>query len=75
MAVIKCPECGGNSSDKAPRCPHCGSPIAGCITTCPECESVIFSDAEICPACDHPVRGMNDANELYTNACDTFGEG
>ena len=24
MAIIKCPECGGIVSDKAPSCPHCG---------------------------------------------------
>ena len=24
MALIKCPQCGGNVSDKAVKCPHCG---------------------------------------------------
>lgn len=27
MALIKCPECGKEISDKAGRCPHCGYPI------------------------------------------------
>ena len=27
MALIKCPECGREVSDKAPACPHCGAPI------------------------------------------------
>jgi len=27
MALIKCPECGGNISDKAPACIHCGFPL------------------------------------------------
>ena len=27
MALIKCPECGGQVSDKAPACIHCGYPI------------------------------------------------
>lgn len=27
MALIKCPECGKEISDKAPACPHCGYPI------------------------------------------------
>lgn len=27
MALIKCPECGGQISDKAPACIHCGCPI------------------------------------------------
>lgn len=28
MALIKCPECGNNVSDKAELCPHCGHPVA-----------------------------------------------
>lgn len=28
MALIKCPECGREISDKARECPHCGVPIA-----------------------------------------------
>lgn len=28
MAIIKCPECGREVSDKAPACPNCGYPIA-----------------------------------------------
>ena len=27
MAIIKCPECGGNVSDKAQTCIHCGFPL------------------------------------------------
>lgn len=29
MALIKCPECGKEISDRAVSCPHCGFPIAG----------------------------------------------
>lgn len=28
MALITCPECHGQVSDKAAVCPHCGFPIA-----------------------------------------------
>ena len=28
MAIIKCPECGKEISDKASACPNCGCPIA-----------------------------------------------
>ncbi len=28
MALIACPECGREVSDKALACPHCGNPIA-----------------------------------------------
>jgi predicted RNA-binding Zn-ribbon protein involved in translation (DUF1610 family) len=27
MAIIKCPECGKDISDKAPICPQCGNPL------------------------------------------------
>ncbi|MBD5129723.1 MAG: hypothetical protein HDT43_07350 [Ruminococcaceae bacterium] len=27
MALISCPECGKQMSDKAPNCPHCGAPL------------------------------------------------
>ena len=29
MAMIKCPECGKDISDKADKCPNCGYPIGG----------------------------------------------
>lgn len=32
MALISCPECGGQVSDRAPTCPHCGAPIAGVVS-------------------------------------------
>jgi uncharacterized membrane protein YvbJ len=28
MALISCPECGSEVSDKAPSCPKCGVPLA-----------------------------------------------
>lgn len=28
MALIKCPECGNDVSNKAPFCPHCGVPVS-----------------------------------------------
>lgn len=27
MALIKCPECGNEVSDRAVACPHCGYPM------------------------------------------------
>lgn len=38
MALIKCPECGKQVSDRAPTCPGCGSPIDTAIR-CPKCGS------------------------------------
>lgn len=37
-AIIKCPACGGNVSNKAKTCPHCGQPIDVKIY-CPNCGS------------------------------------
>lgn len=53
MAIIKCPECGHQISDKAPVCPSCGVEIAGKITRCPQCGEVYFKDREMCPNCHH----------------------
>lgn len=51
MAIIKCPECGHQVSDRAATCPSCGVEIAGKVVKCPECGSVVFSDQELCPNC------------------------
>ena len=37
MALIQCPECGGNMSDHSPNCPHCGRPN-GALNNAP-CET------------------------------------
>lgn len=54
MAIIKCPECGHQISDKAPVCPSCGVEIAGKVTKCPQCGEVYFKDQAMCPVCHHP---------------------
>ena len=51
MAIIKCPECGHQISDKAPVCPSCGVQIAGHIVKCPNCGDVYFKDQTVCPNC------------------------
>ena len=33
MALIQCPECGKEISDKAKNCIHCGCPLADLVTT------------------------------------------
>ena len=53
MAIIRCPECGHEISDKAPFCPSCGVAIAGRVIKCPECGKVYFSDLSECPNCHH----------------------
>lgn len=53
MAIIKCPECGRQISDKAPVCPNCGVEIAGKIIKCPQCGEIYFNNQEVCPNCHH----------------------
>ena len=55
MAIIKCPECGHQISDKAPVCPSCGVQIAGKVTKCPNCGDVYFSEQDMCPNCHRPT--------------------
>lgn len=65
MAIIRCPECGHEISDKAPVCPSCGVEIAGKITTCPKCGKVYFSDLAECPQCHNKtqIEYNNDISE------------
>lgn len=58
MAIIKCPECGHQTSDKAPVCPSCGVEIAGKITKCPYCGEIYFKNEVVCPHC-HKASGNN----------------
>ena len=55
MAIIKCPECGHQVSDKAATCPSCGVGIAGKVTPCPECGAIVFNDQAECPVCHRPI--------------------
>lgn len=55
MAIIKCPECGHQVSEKAPSCPGCGVLIEGKIIRCSDCGEVYFSDQPLCPGCHKPT--------------------
>ena len=63
MAMIQCPECGQEISDKAKKCIHCGKIFIEetMVSTsseeikCNECGSVLTQDDEICPNCGCPV--------------------
>ena len=54
MAIIKCPECGHQISEKATRCPSCGVEIAGKVVRCEHCGEVYFNDEVLCPNCHTP---------------------
>lgn len=47
MALIKCPECGGEVSSAAHSCVHCGFRFKAC----PECGTVYSAEAAACPRC------------------------
>lgn len=50
MALIKCPECGKDISDKAPACIHCGFPlrlIKSEVEELPEKEIAIVNEERI----------------------------
>ena len=51
MAIIKCPECGHQISDKASICPVCGVKIGNNIIKCPHCGNVYLKDQPTCPVC------------------------
>jgi len=53
--LIRCSECGGNVSDKAPNCPHCGAPVVVQRNTPPMPEI---------PAAGHPVHQNFAPSEL-----------
>lgn len=47
MALIKCPECGGDMSTTLKQCIHCGCKIS----VCPDCGSVVAGEISVCPKC------------------------
>ena len=60
MAMIQCPECGQEISDKAKKCIHCGKVFveekpANEEIKCSECGAVLAETDEICPNCGCPV--------------------
>ncbi len=65
MAIIKCPECGHQISEKAKICPICGVEIAGNIAKCSYCGEVFFKDAGLCPHCYRPLK--NEMEPLKQN--------
>lgn len=58
MAIIKCPECGHQVSDRAATCPSCGIEIAGHVEKCPHCGAVVFKGDDICPDCHHDLHPL-----------------
>ena len=58
MAMIPCPDCGQEISDKAKKCIHCGKVLIEEVKPhkfCAECGKEIDITAEECPFCGCPV--------------------
>lgn len=70
MAIIKCPECGHQISDKAPVCPECGVEIAGKIIKCPYCGEIYFKSDAACPHC-HKAATADNGNPAMSDGTGT----
>lgn len=72
MALIKCPECEKEVSDKAEICPHCGYPLTGwddekqqdekTLKECPECRYANTSENTSCTNCGYPFKSSATDN-------------
>lgn len=64
MAIIVCPECGKEVSDKAKKCIYCGKMFADETVKeeirCSECGVMLSETDEICPSCGCPVEKKNN---------------
>lgn len=54
MAMINCPECGKQISDKAVSCPNCGYSLKA-VKKCEECGAILPQGAKSCPQCGLPI--------------------
>jgi hypothetical protein len=54
MALIKCPHCGQDVSDKATKCVHCGTSLP-LERFCSECGQVVKVDEKVCSNCGNPL--------------------
>lgn len=68
MALINCPECGKEISDKASNCPNCGATVKKKF--CQHCGESIDNDCVVCPKCGKQVEelGGNDKNIIINNS-------
>ncbi len=60
MAIIKCPKCLKEISDKAASCPECGAILQKNESICKECGSELKNNYSYCLNCGCPVDFNND---------------
>ena len=68
MAMITCPNCGEQISDKAKKCVHCGIefPEKKTILVCSECGTELEEGTTICPKCGCPTsQNQEDQHEPH----------
>ena len=65
MAIIKCPECGKEISDKAHTCPNCGFPVSENLGNDDAIEEVMQETV---------ADSVPETYETYTGACATDGD-
>lgn len=65
MALITCPECGKEVSDKAASCPNCGTPLNNAKNKkyCQHCGELIDKDCIVCPKCGKQVGNIGNAEK------------
>lgn len=66
MALINCPECGGQISEKATECVHCGAILkeeSMIEKSCPECGAALSDMDTSCPNCGCPVEDSEKEEE------------
>ena len=64
MAMITCPNCGEQVSDKAKKCVHCGTIlIQEEKKKCAECGAELEEESTECPNCGCPVDEVNALDE------------
>lgn len=77
MALIACPECGKQISDKAPTCPHCGAPALSAPVAAQEREqyAAIFPDQDKRPTSPWPAVISVAVLTVIAVSCVNMGKG
>lgn len=70
MAIIKCPFCGKDISEKASNCIHCGESLVNnsLIKQCNECGQFVSSNATMCNFCGFPFVYNSENIISYNNS-------
>lgn len=62
MAMITCPNCGEQISDKAKKCVHCGEVlIPEEKKCCPDCGAELEEEVDSCPKCGCPIENNSES--------------